>query len=1052
MRKKMPRKLYAFVLSALFIFSTSTFAEVETTSSIRGVVNVSGAEVTVTHVPTGTTKTRTANEDGLFFVSDLLIGGPYEINASASGYQSQSQSGLYLVLNKTAAIEITMVSNNMEEIGVTASATSGTIRMGGGISLGEDAIAGVPTINRSIADFAKFDPRVSINTESSKNSSITVMGAHERFNDFSVDGVSFNDPFGLNDNGFGSMRNPISMEFVDQISVDITPYDVSRGNTTGGSIATVTKSGSNDFHGSVFFIERDEDDVGELFDQEFAEFSEETKGFTFSGPIIEDKLFFFVGYEEFESGLPALYGAADSGMPNSAEDATEADIAEIARISQDRYGFDPGQFSGFTAPETGEKTIIKLNANINDVHRAVFLYQSDEDSLPSGGYNRFSSNWVYYAPEIERNSITLYSDWNDRLSTKVRYSTYEYLSDPYSPGLTIPEMSIDVGGDTIRVGGERYRAANKIETSSDYISFKATYDLGNHVVTAGIDYEDTSLYNLFISRYNGEVRFDSIADYEAGEYSYLRAHVPQGGILDVDPVAANFNLEKTTLYIGDKIYLGDLTLNVGVRYDQVETPDAPRENPKFVTRNGFSNAQRFDMSVVQPRIGFNYDASESLFGNIDRVVSAEIRGGYGLFMGRIPNVWYGNAYSRSGGASDYWRIYGWDDSLPSFRCGGTVGKMPAGDPTFFWVGPTSDYCIPSSPYYNDAQTTDPDFEAPSSWRGNIALDITTENGYQLTVEYNKDSTNEGVFYRELGMELEGYLADGRGRYSHGPGDYLLTNTDEGGAEAWSASIRKSYDNGFSYFASWASVDAKDVYALTSSQAESSYGYTQRWDGENVPAARSSFMTSRKIIAGVEYRNMFFGDNETRISAIYVRKSGEPYSITFDEPSYRPVGGCEGSSGRCYSKFYADYSLAYVPTGIGDPNVVFTSASVGAAVMDHINSGPLAQYKGTYAPRNGFTTPGYSRLDVRVTQELPSPMEDHKFIFFLDLLNVMNMINDDDGHVYEYNYNNSRQILVNGTDDQGRFIIRGIDDDDSYFIRDNSGQSRWQIQMGLKYQF
>ena len=754
----MPRKLYAFVLSALFIFSTSTFAEVETTSSIRGIVNVSGAEVTVTHVPTGTTKTRTANEDGLFFVSDLLIGGPYEINASASGYQSQSQSGLYLVLNKTAAIEITLVSNNMEEIGVTASATSGMIRMGGGISLGEDAIAGVPTINRSIADYAKFDPRVSINTENSKNSSITVMGAHERFNDFSVDGVSFNDPFGLNDNGFGSMRNPISMEFVDQISVDITPYDVSRGNTTGGSIATVTKSGSNDFHGSVFFIERDEDDVGELFGQDFAEFSEETKGFTFSGPIIEDKLFFFVGYEEFESGLPALYGAADSNFPNKAESATEADIAELVRISKDRYGFDPGQFTGFTAPETGEKTIIKLNANINDMHRAVFLYQSDEDSLPAGGYNRFSSNWVYYAPEIERNSITLYSDWNDRLSTKVRYSTYEYLSDPYSPGLTIPEMTVEVGDDNIRLGGERYRAANKIETKSDYISFKATYDLGNHVVTAGLDIEDTSLYNLFISRYNGEVRFDSIADYEAGTYSYLRAHVPQGGILDVDPVAANFNLEKTTLYIGDKIYLGDLTLNVGVRYDNVETPDAPRENPKFVARNGFSNAQRFDMSVVQPRIGFNYDASESLFGNVDRVISAEIRGGYGLFMGRIPNVWYGNAYSRSGGASDYWRIYGWDDTLPSFRCGGTVGPMPAGDPTFFWVGPTSDYCIPSSPYFNDAQTTDPDFEAPSSWRGNIALDITTEGGYELTLEYNKDSTNEGVFYRELGIELEGYLA------------------------------------------------------------------------------------------------------------------------------------------------------------------------------------------------------------------------------------------------------------------------------------------------------
>ena len=176
--------------------------------------------------------------------------------------------------------------------------------------------------------------------------------------------------------------------------------------------------------------------------------------------LIEDKLFFFVGYEEFESGLPALYGAADSNFPNKAESATEADIAELVRISKDRYGFDPGQFTGFTAPETGEKTIIKLNANINDMHRAVFLYQSDEDSLPAGGYNRFSSNWVYHAPEIERNSITLYSDWNDRLSTKVRYSTYEYLSDPYSPGLTIPEMTVEVGDDNIRLGGEQIGRAH----------------------------------------------------------------------------------------------------------------------------------------------------------------------------------------------------------------------------------------------------------------------------------------------------------------------------------------------------------------------------------------------------------------------------------------------------------------------------------------------------------------------------------------------------------------------------------------------------------------
>jgi len=1051
----MSSKIYTSVLAALLLFTTSSvFAEVETTSSLRGVVNVAGAVVSATHTPTGSTKSKSASVDGEFYLSDLLIGGPYDISVSAPGYTTQSLGGVFLVLNKTTDITVTLVSSDIEEITVTAAASEGSIRMGTGTFFNRDAIDGIPTVNRSIADIAKLDPRVSINTGSSRYSEISVMGANNRFNDFTIDGVSFNDPFGLNANGFGSMRNPIGMEFIDQISVDVTPFDVSRGNTTGGSIASVTKSGSNEFHGSVFFIQRDEDDIGDAPDgTAFPEFSEETQGFTFSGPIIKDRLFFFVGYEEFEAASPALYGTVDSNAPIKADTLTTAMAEEIKSIAMNRYGYDPGVISSFALPETSEKTIIKLNANITDDHRAVLLYQKDEDLYPRK-YNRgetvFSNNWYLKPPEIDRTSITLFSDWSDRLSTKIRFTNYELKEDDHSVGDPyFPESAISVGGDTVYLGGDRYRGANYINIESDYVNFKATYDLGNHVISGGFDLEDTSVYNLFIARYNGEVRFDSIADFEAGTYNYVRFHVPQTGISDVDSVAAMFDIEKTTLFLQDKIYLGDVVLRVGVRYDKVETPDKPMLNPKFLSTYGYPNNEAFDYDAIQPRFGFNWDATETLFGDRDRIASATVRGGYGLFAGRIPNVWYSNAYTRSGGLSDYVKVYGWDDTLPGFRGGGTVGPMPAGDPSFFWMGPGSNYTIPSSPYFNDAQGTDPNFEAPASWRMNLALDLVTAKGYELTLEYNHDDVDQAVFYHDAGLTSTGYLADGRGTYS-GHGDYIMTNTDKGGAEALSFTVRKSFDQGVSLFGAYSHVTAKDVYPLTSSQAESSYGYTQRWDGENMDAAPSSFMSKNKLILGLEYRAQLWGDNETRISAIYIRKDGEPYSVTFDEPSYSPVSGT-GCNGYCSSKFYADYSLAYVPSGVDDNKVVFASSSVATDVMAHINSTALANYKGTYAPRNGFTNPGYDRLDVRITQEIPA-FRDHKFIFYLDLLNVMNMLDDKDGRVFEYAYNTSRQINVSGVDGDGKFLISGVDDDDSLYLQDGDGQSRWQVQMGLKYRF
>jgi len=1029
-----------FIVPALFaalFTSLPLLSDVDTTSSIRGSVNVSGASVLAEHTPTGITKATSAGASGNFSLSFLPIGGPYEITVSAPGYQTARLEGIFLVLNETESVSVTLSRSDAEEIVVTAEAGLGIIKTGTGTLLTRSQMDGIPTINRSVADFAKLDPRVSINSASSRYTEISIMGANNRFNDFAIDGVSFNDPFGLNANGFGTMRNPISLDFVDQISIDITPYDVARGNNTGGSMSVVTKSGSNEFHGSVYYSERDESNVGEdQAGEDYPKFSEEIITVTASGPIIKDRLFFFVGYEEFEKSNPALYGTVDSNAQNKAETLTSAMADQIKNIAMNTYGYDAGLINGASFPETHEEITVKLNAVINDTNRAVLNYSKSESLYPrkyNGGATVFSNNYYAKPPVIERKSITLYSDVTDRLSTKLKFSRYEMDENDASIGDGLfPEVNIKVGGDNVYLGGDRYRGANHIMVDEDFLVFKAEYDNDNNVITFGVERAETSVYNLFIARYNGEIKFDSIDDFAAGTWSYLRFHTPIAGNDQVGTAAADFGIEKDTVYIQNKWYADDdLTITFGFRYDKVLTPTLPHLNPKFLERNGVGNNERFDFDLIQPRISFNKDAT-SMFG--DRVVEATIRGGRGLFMGRIPRVWYGNAYSRSGGLTDYNRFRSYSS---------VIGNMPAAsvaDPHFFWLGPTSSYEVRSG-WYGDAQGTDPNFEAPSAWRTNIALDLRTQKGYEFTAEYNRDQVNEAVFYRDLGITKTGTLADGRGTYT-GAGDFWLSNTDKGGAEAITFIMRKDW-NDVKFMTGYTNMDSSDVYGLTSAQAESSYGYMNRWDGENMSAARSNFMVEHKFLATLDYTTQLIGENDTRFSLVFIRKSGEPYSVSFDEPGYNSVTG--------NSRFYADYSLAYVPTGASDPNVSFTSAAVAEAVMAHVNATGLSSYKGTFAPRNAFNSPWYSRLDLRITQDI-RVYKDSKVIVYLDLLNLLNMIDDDKGIVKEYSYNNSRQIIVNGVTSTGQFIISGVDPDDNLWIQNRDGQSAWNVNLGFKYQF
>jgi hypothetical protein len=1039
-----------FLFSSVFCLSLPVFSDVDTTSGMRGTVNVTGATVVAEHTPTGITKTTTTSSSGSFSLSFLPIGGPYTVKVSAPGYNSESIDGLFLNLGDPLSFGVTLTSTSAaDEIIVTAKPAE-AFKMGTSTVLTRTQMDAVPTINRSVADFAKLDPRVSVNGGVGRNAQISVMGANSRFNDFTIDGVSFNDPFGLNANGFGTMRNPVSMDFVEQISVDITPFDVSRGNTTGGSIAAVTKSGSNEFHGSAFYQNRDEGNVGDYDGQDFPEFEDEVIAFTFSGPLIKDKLFFFAGYEENTKSLPGLFGTIDSGAQNPARVVTTALANEIRQYTIDNYGgYDPGYINLVTYDETHEEWTVKLDAVISDDHRATLNVSHSEDLTPQR-YNNwsrtvFSNNWYYKPPEIDRASFTLYSDWNDRISTKFKYTSYEMEEDDASYGDDFfPEMNITITDpdsgdrDNVFLGGDRYRGANLINVESEFLTFKADFDNDDHIYTVGFERDDSDVVNLFIARYNGEVRFRSFEDYKNGIWSRLRIHEPYAGHDAVGTMAADFEVEKTSLYMQDKWFVNsDLTVMFGIRYDAVETPIAPDTNVNFVEEYGFSNASKFDFDLIQPRFSFNADVSD-LFANNENIIAATLRGGRGLFMGRIPRVWYGNAYSRTGATGDYRGWFSYDPTASNFP-----GPMPKGDPTAFWLtSPDSKYVVPdgSNPY-GVAQSTDPNFEAPSSYRTSLGLDLLLDNGWDVTFEYNLDQVNKAVFFTDLGLEREGTLADGRGYYG-GRGDYRLTNTDEGTTEAFTISGAKQFGD-LNFYAGYTNMRANDIFELTSAQSESSYGRSVRADGENISAARSNFMVEHKFITTLDYTTQIFGNNDTRFSLVYVAKSGEPYSVTFD--GYDDAFANDRSDGG--------YDAAYIPTGASDPNVVFSSAAVAETVMAHVNASGLAGYKGQIVPRNAFNSPWIRSLDMRITQDI-QVMEGHKVILYLDITNLLNLIDDDKGIVREYS-NRSRQIILdedNPYDSQGRYNIIGVDPDDGLFVYNQDGQSSYQWNLGFKYQF
>ena len=1025
------------LISLSVFFIGFSFAANDTSSSISGSVNVPGATITVEHVPTGSTKSSTANDSGNFNFSGLRPGGPYVVTASAAGFNTERVDNVYLTLAESNSFDVVLVSSSAIEDVVVTGVRSGIVSSGPGSTITEEDIALTASIDKGLGDFLKRDSRFAVQG-SFRDVQISALGANNRYNNFTIDGVAANDPLGLNANGFASVRNPISVETLAQIRVDFAPYSVTKGNFGGANINAVTKSGTNEFSGKVYGYDTDQDNVGDVNGAPINQFSDETKGFVFGGPIIEDKMFFFVGYEESERFSPS------NSQPIAAED--EAELLQIKDFLMQRYNYDAGWPIFNAPPESQEQTLVKLDYNVNDNHRLEFIYQDTQD-INIREYDRpnlnyvFSSHYYVYPIDRQKETVSYIGDLSDDLSVEAKYTGITYKNDQDSlGGENFGHHRITLqSGEYVYPTSEQYRSANETNIDEDILNLKATLLRGNHTISVGYDYHEKFVSNLFIAFENGRWRWDSVDDFVSGNLDGLNT------LLVIKPVDGNLmtgaaivDIEMSTFYIEDVVDVSDiLTLNFGVRVDSIDQPrNVGSENAAFEALAGFSNTTPLDSQVIQPRFGYKLDISDTkLISGMDRIEGAELSGGIGIFSGRVPQVWMTNPAANTGVATVFagsWMMDFDGIDIRDYYDGLNLQALLP-DSAANEYGPNSDLSAYAGA--GPAVANHPDFNVPSDFKMSIDLDLYLRGGARLSMNYIKSEVQDAVNFTDLGVENSDVVqvaADGRTIYSEEyTQNIVMSNTSKGGMEAFTMSIDKQFDNGINAFASYTNTDSDSLWDGSQARAQSLYRGTARADALTPSLGESAWNTDHRLIAGLDYVMNEGSNRATTFSLFWNAQSGRPYSYTW----------------RRYSLFdYDDNVLAYIP-GANDPNVVYSGISE-AAVLSHIEKLGLSDRAGSIAPRNIGNGDYYRSLDMRIAQEIPGFMDDDKFVLYFDAVNVLNFFNDSDG--VRYFKGSTQEILeTDGLDAEGRWIITGVRDEQS-FVDFNS--SSYRFQLGFSYEF
>jgi hypothetical protein len=1042
------------ILLSFFIMclSISAFAQV-TTSNIKGLIldensqPLPGANVVAIHTPTGTKYGAATNFDGRYNLLNLRVGGPYTITISYIGYKEQVFNDVFLTLGKTENLDVSLVedSQQLDTVVITGSGGTGTFgsdRTGAETSVGRRELTRLPTITRSAADFTRLEPTAS-------NGSFG--GRNDQFNNFSLDGAIFNNPFGLDAATPGGQTDaqPVSLDAIDQIQVSTAPYDVTQSGFTGAAVNAVTKSGTNDFHGTVYGFYRNQDFTGSKIKGEdifVPKLNQSQVGASIGGPIVKNKLFFFANFEkdDREDLGSSWQPSSGSGGVNQSR-VLESDLIivrdALQNITLPGGGFyDPGAYKGFTYATESNKGIIKLDWNINDNNRFAIIYNflnasKEKPAHPTAlGFRGPSASTLQFENagyEINNNlrsiQLELNSTLSDEASNKLQFG-YTHFDDFRNP-LSTPAPSITItkdGSNYIIAGHEPFSIHNRLDQKVLQFSNNLNFFKGDHTFTVGLSFEKFKFDNSFnLGVYGAQGVFfptTSMDDFQnlansGGLQAMFDAAYAAHNSLEANGegnpggwALAETNVGQLAFYAQDEWNVTDeFKLTYGVRFDKplffdssekaqdvidnacCYVPDIPYVNPNTGETVFLDNTKMPNNDwLISPRLGFNYDVKgDNTF---------QLRGGSGLFTGRFPFVWLGNQI---------------------------------GNPNVFFY-----------------QAVDPDYKFPQVWRTNIGSDYKFENGLILTgdVSYTKDIN--GAHVQNWGLlPPSGTLGGVDNRPIYTPDDiinnaYVFTNSDKG--RIWNVAVKaqKTFANGLYTMLAYSYLDSKDVNSIEAEITGDAFAFNAALGNVNDDQLSYSRYGDTHRFIGVASKKWTYGNDNwaTTISTFFEYAQGGRFNYTY--------GGDINGDGSSLN------DLIYVPTSSEINQMQFSGPGQAEAFDAFIAQDDyLSGRRGQYAERYGALAPWRGRWDVKFLQDLNFNVGGdavNTLQFSVDILNVGNLLNSDWGLIQQPNNVQPIGVTVDPNTNIPTYTFNT--DQTDTFGYDSSLMSRWQMQFGLRYIF
>jgi hypothetical protein len=1031
----------------LCVGAQAGFGQNVTTGTITGVVMdaqkgvLPGATVTAVHTPTGTTYEAVTQSDGHFTMQAVRVGGPYTVKVAMAGFKEAEQKDVMVALGEVRDLSFTLgLATVTETVNVTAEApVLDTQRPGTAANIAPQVINALPTINRSINDFARTSPYFNVTADSANGSEfVSVAGRNNRYNNMQIDGAVNNDVFGLAATGTPGGQTgtqPISLDAIQEIQLLVSPYDVRQGGFSGGGINAITKSGTNAFHGTGYYLGRNEHLIGKIpsvstlanpapIDTKVGPFSDKQFGGALGGPILRNRAFFFFNADWARKSTPVGYSADGSSGTQFSQKTYIDQVISIAK----GYGYDPGGESEFSRPNNSNKIFGRADFNLGSRHQLTVRENYVDAKADIGGSSNTSytmpSNYYHMTDKMLSSVGQLNSSFGKFFNElRVTYQR-ERNKRGGQPGYPdFPQVRVYLPDSTsVYLGTEYSSHANRLNQDIVQVSDDVTYVRGAHTFQFGMQDEFYKFYNLFIQYLYGGYTFSSLTNFQNGiaqGFNHNFSNDPNNPLL-----AADFSVQQWGFYAGDKWRVKpNLTITYGVRFDKPHFPDTPHNNPIALSEFGYSTTTVPNPTMWSPRIGFNWDLS-----NGQATSRKQLRGGIGMFSGRTPYVWLSNQYSNTG--VDFTNL------SVSYNTTNAVAfvKDPYNQPTSVTGGQTGRQTI---------NLIDPNYKYPEIVRGNIALDHDVPWGMVATAEFLYTKTIKDIAYQNLNYVKNAYLPTGQWTVKKQDSNLndvmLLYNTDMG--HSWTAtfSVERPYRKGLYFKASYLYGRAYTLNDGTSSVARSNWANNPyQYYTNDLNEAHSSFDPGHRINFAISYDLPRTKGLSHQVSAFYNGMTGRRYSQGW----YNDVNG-DGA----YNE------LLWVPAN--SSQVLLTGGSW--AQLDAYLSADActSQFRGQVVQRNCGRSPWQNQLDIQYALSIPTGGKT-KAEITVTIFNFLNMLNNNWGWQYWGSFPMDELFTYGGVDAAtGKIKYTMSQITSSTFLgtfnRDDL-RSRWQMQIGARFRF